>query len=44
MGTGLWTFEGPFISLPMGEPCSRRRNGGPIWDDNSGPQQDWIQR
>ena len=45
MGTGLWTFfEGTFISLPMGEPKSRRRIGGPLWDDNSGPQQDWIQR
>jgi hypothetical protein len=42
MGTRLWTFEDSFVSLPMGESSSRRRDDRPVCDDNSGYQKDWI--
>ena len=46
MRTRLWTlFYCPFVSVPMGEGDRRWGNSGPsAWNDNSGPQQSWVQR
>jgi hypothetical protein len=45
MRTGLWThFEDTSMSVPMGEADWRRGNKRLVRDDNSGPQQSWVQR
>jgi len=44
MRTRLYTyFEDTSISVPMGEADLRRSNKRSVRNDNSGPQQSWIQ-
>jgi len=42
MGARLWAFEDFFVLGPMGEPSRRWHNNGPVRDDNSGLEKDWI--